>query len=70
MKIAKDSDGIVKLFTFIFWMRDSKLDLADVLQRVYYTYMEVQIKVANTGSTLVKLNFSCKLYSSSVKCPC
>ena len=50
-------------------MRDSKLDLADILLQVYYIYMEVQIKVANTGSTFVKLNVSCKFYSSSVKCP-
>ena len=30
--------GIVKLFTAIFWMRDSKFDLADVLQQVYYIH--------------------------------
>ena len=61
--------GIVKLYIVILWMCDVKLDLADILLRAYYTYIEVQIKVAKTGTTLVKLNVSCNLCSSSVKCP-
>ena len=61
--------GIIELYSIIFWMCDSKLDLVGISLWAYYTYKEVQTKVANTGSTLVKLNVSCKLYSSSVKCP-
>ena len=59
--------GIVKLYDVIFWIYDSELGLADILLRVYYTYIEVLIKVANTGSTLAKLNVSCKINNSSVE---
>ena len=56
--------GVVKLYSVSFWMCDLKLDLADILLRAYYTYIEVQIKVAHIRSTLVKLNVSCKLHNS------
>ena len=58
---------IAKLFGVIFWICDSELDVATILLHVYYIYIEVLIKVANTGSTLAKLNVSCKINSSSVK---
>ena len=61
---------IVKLYSVILYLCESKLDLGYILLWVYYTYIEVQIKVANTGSTLIKLNVGYKLYSSSVNCPC
>ena len=60
--------GIVKLQRAIFWMFDSNFNLADIPLWPYYTYIEVQIKVANTGSSLIKLNVSFTLYNSNVKC--
>ena len=59
--------GIVELYDVIFWMCDSKVDVIDIFLQAYYTYIEVLIKVANTGSTLAKLNVSCKINSSIVK---
>ena len=59
--------GIVELYDVIFWMCDSELDVTDIFLQAYYTYIEVLIKVANTGSTLAKLNVSCKINSSIVK---
>lgn len=59
--------GIVELYDVILWMCDSEVDVIDIFLQAYYTYIEVLIKVANTGSTLAKLNVSCKINSSIVK---
>ena len=59
--------GIVELYDVILWMCDFEVDVIDIFLQACYTYIEVLIKVANTGSTLAKLNVSCKINSSIVK---
>ena len=67
-KKAKNSDQNSKVIHRYFLNMFLKVGFSKYSAGVVHACIEVQIKVANSTSTVVKLNVSCKIYSGGAKC--